>query len=653
MPKRFYEFFLSLRNRHLLVIDLACFCLVPVIALILREKSLDGLSQFGLVIAFYTALSLVWKFSIFYPIGLYHRYWRLANVEDFGILAGAATVSWIAGIFLTLVVFKPLGLLPGLPQAVPIIDGVLTMLLIGGVRFHVRMMDYLSKAGSGKGRTRNVLIVGAGSAGSMVLKELRLNPRLGLKPVGFVDDDLKKKGLRLNGVPVLGTLSDLPGLIRSKNVDEVIVAMPKVPGRVMRDLVRICSDARIKSRTIPGLYEILEGTATVQQFRDIQIEDLLKRGTITIDNQKIKTSLSGARVLVTGAGGSIGSELCRQIAKFGPADLVLVGQGENSIFQIAAELKTVYEKDSTIHIHSVVANIRDQERMDFIFQIHRPQVIFHAAAHKHIGLMETNVADAVTNNVLGTRILVDLSARHGVERFVMVSSQKAAKPNSVMGVTKRVAELVVLEAARRTGKPYVTVRFGNVLGSRGSVVSIFKDQIAAGGPVLVTHPDATRYFMTIPESVHLVLQAATMGRGGEVFVLDMGEPIRILDLARDLIRLSGQEEGRDIEIEYCGLRKGEKLHEELFDEREVPLMSEHKKILVSRNGNVPFSGKELGENIALLIAAAQDGALGKIEEYLKKIVPEYTPSDAVPPSRPPDGIEIPAGAEIKPGRRRV
>jgi FlaA1/EpsC-like NDP-sugar epimerase len=636
-----------------MVIDIAFLCVVPGIALVLRQKSLEGFAQFGGVIVIYTVLSLVWKFSIFYPIGLYKRYWRLANVEDFGILAGAATVSWITGIFLTLVVFKPLGFLPGLPQAVPIIDGILTMLIIGGIRFGVRTMDYLSKAGSGKSRTRNVLIAGAGSAGSMVLKELRLNPRLGLKPVGFVDDDLKKKGIRLNGVPVLGTLGDLPGLIRSENVDEVIVAMPKVPGRVIRDLVRICSDARIKSRTIPGLYEILEGTATVQQFRDIQIEDLLKRGAIMIDNQEIKASLSGARVLVTGAGGSIGSELCRQIANFGPADLVLVGQGENSIFQIAAELKKVYEKDPAIHIHSVVANIRDRERMDFIFQIHRPQVIFHAAAHKHIGLMEVNVADAITNNVKGTQTLVDLAARHGVERFVMISSQKAAKPNSVMGVTKRVAELVVLDAARRTGKAYVTVRFGNVLGSRGGVVSIFKEQIAAGGPVLVTHPDATRYFMTIPESVLLVLQAATMGRGGAVFVLDMGEPVRILDLARDLIRLSGQEEGRDIEIEYCGLRKGEKLHEELFDQGELPLRSEHKKILICTNSDIPLRGKELGEDIELLIAAAQDGALGKVEEYLKKIVPEYTPSDAVPPVRPPDEIKMPAGVEMMPRKGRA
>jgi len=488
--------------------------------------------------------------------------------------------------------------------------------------------------------------VGAGSAGSMVVKELRVTARLGLEPVGFVDDDLKKKGILLNGIPVLGTLKDLARLIKSEKIDEVIVAMPKVPGRVIREIVRISSDARIKSRTIPGLYEIIGGTATIQQFRDIQIEDLLKRGLLAIDTERVTALLKGARVLVTGAGGSIGSELCRQLAKFGPADLVLVGQGENSIFQIASELKAAYGKDPTIHIHSVVANIRDRERMDFVLQLHRPQVIYHAAAHKHVGLMEANVADAVTNNVMGTQMLVELAAQHGVERFVLISSEKAAKPTSVMGVTKRVAELVVLETARRTGKAFVTVRFGNVLGSRGSVVSRFKNQIAAGGPVLVTHPDATRYFMTIPEAVQLVLQAATMGRGGEVFVLDMGDPIRILDLARDLIRLSGQEEGRDIEIEYIGLRTGEKMHEELFYEGEVPLKSEHEKILVCSTSEASVHGEEFKEDVAFLIASAQEGALDSVDEYLKKIVPEYVPSDSGPESRPAGaaGESRPAGA---------
>ncbi len=647
MPRKFYHIFLSLRNPHLMVIDFLFLCVIPSVALVLRFKRLDDLPQFAGVLVIYTVLSLVWKMAIFYPIGLYHRYWRLAGVEDFGILAAATITSWIAGILLTLVVLKPTGLLPGLPQAVPIIDGVLTMLVIGGIRFNFRIMDHLDKAGGGKSQKQKVLIVGAGSAGSMVAKELRVTARLGLVPVAFVDDDPLKKGMRLNGVPVLGTLNDLPRLIKSEKVDEVIVAMPHVSGRVIREVVRMCSDARIKSRTIPGLYEIIEGTTTVQQFRDIQIEDLLKREVMAIDSEKVKAILGGARVLVTGAGGSIGSELCRQVAKFGPADIVLVGQGENSIFQIASELKAVYEKDPGIHIHSVVANIRDRERMDFVFQLHRPQVIYHAAAHKHIGLMETNLADAVTNNVMGTRMLVELAAQHGVERFVMLSSKKAAKPTSVMGVTKRIAELVVHEAARRTGKAFVTVRFGNVLGSRGSVASIFKDQIAAGGPVLVTHPDATRYFMTIPEAVQLVLQAATMGRGGDVFVLDMGEPIRILDLARDLIRLSGQEEGRDIEIEYIGLRKGEKLHEDLFYDGEAHLKSEHDKIFICNPGEALLPDKELRENVAFLIASAQEGALGKVEEYLKKIVPEYVPADIVPDLPPTNPIELPAEVGIK------
>jgi len=611
------------------VIDFLFLCLIPSVAFILRFKGLDQLIQLGGTLALYTLLSLIWKMVIFYATGLYDRYWRLASVEDFGILAAATITSWIVGIAITLILLKPIGLLPGLPQAVPVIDGALTLFVIGGIRFGIRIIDHLSQVAGVRSQRKRVLIVGAGSAGSMVVKELRVDAQLGLEPVGIVDDDIKKKGLRLNGVPVLGTLQDLSRLIKSERVDEVIVAMPGVPGRVIREIVRICDDAQVKSRTIPRLYEILGGTASVPQFRDIQIEDLLRRGVIPIDMDRVTASLQGARILVTGAGGSIGSELCRQLLKFGPAEVVLVGQGENSIFQITSELAAISENHPAVKLHSVVANIRDHERMDHILQLYRPDVVYHAAAYKHVGLMEANVADAVMNNVLGTRIIVELAVQHGVKRFVMISSEKAAKPTSVMGVTKRVAELLVLDAARRSGRSFVTVRFGNVLGTRGSVVSIFKKQIAAGGPVLVTHPDATRHFMTIPEAVQLVLQASTMGRGGEVFVLDVGEPTRILDLARDMIRLSGQEEGKDIEIKFTGLRKWEKVHEDQFGEGEIPRKSEHSKILVCAPDETRPRGKRLQENVALLITAAQENALEKMKESLRKLVPDYKPAAAV------------------------
>ncbi len=637
---------LSPRKRQVMVVDLFLLCLIPSVALVLRFKSLEPLSQLAGDLMLYTLLSLIWKMMLFYPMGLYDRYWRLASVEDFSILAAVSIASWIAGIAITLVILKPVGLLSGLPQAVPVIDGALTLLVIGGLRFGFRVMDHLSRVGGGRTQKQKVLIAGAGSAGSMVVKELRVNARWGLEPVGIVDNDLKMMGIRLNGVPVLGTLQDLPRLITSEMADEVIIALPEVSGRVIREIARICDDAHVKSRTIPRLYGILEGSAAVPQFRDIQIEDLLKRGVMVIDNDRVKASLQGARVLVTGAGGSIGSELCRQLVKFEPSELILVGQGENSIFQIASELDAISEDHPSLQIHSVVANIRDRERMDFVLQLHRPRVIYHAAAYKHVGLMEANVADAVINNVMGTRILVELAAQHGVEQFVMVSSEKAAKPTSVMGVTKRVAELLVLDAAGRTGKAFVTVRFGNVLGTRGSVVSIFKKQIAAGGPVLVTHPDATRHFMTIPEAVQLVLQASTMGRGGEVFVLDVGEPTKILDLARDMIRLSGQEEGRDIEIKFTGLRKWEKVNEDQFGEGEVLRKSEHSKILVCAPGEKLPRGKELHDDVALLITAAQENALERVEEALKKLVPDYTPAltDAEALAKQP--IETPVASKL-------
>jgi FlaA1/EpsC-like NDP-sugar epimerase len=415
---------------------------------------------------------------------------------------------------------------------------------------------------------------------------------------------------------------------------------------VIRDVVQSCKTANVVSKTIPGIFEILGGWAKVAQIRDVQIEDLLRRGVVKADTDGVAALIRGARVLVTGAGGSIGAELCRQISEFNPAEIVLVGHGENSIIKISADLERREDVDGvSVKARTVVADIRDRERMKQVFELYEPQVVFHAAAHKHVPLMEANIPDAVTNNVMGTQILADLAEQHWVERFVMISSDKAVNPTSIMGVTKRIAELIVHDAWRRSGRSFVTVRFGNVLGSSGSVVPIFKKQIEFGEPISITHPDVKRYFMTIPESVQLVLQAAAMGQGGEVFVLDMGEPLKILDLARDLIRLSRLEEGRDIDIVYTGLRRGEKLSEELFFESEKIERSSHEKIFVCRDGRAESEltatggflklGKALGHDSTLrpeieqLIAAAQQGALRRAQYLLTKIVPEYRSSEAV------------------------
>jgi FlaA1/EpsC-like NDP-sugar epimerase len=444
--------------------------------------------------------------------------------------------------------------------------------------------------------------------------------------------------------------------VRERRVDQVIIAMPGAPGKVVRETVGICKAAGVHVRIIPGMYELLGGRVSINQLRDVQIEDLLRREPVHTDTAQVGALLRDRRVLVTGAGGSIGSELCRQIARCAPAELILLGHGENSIFEIYNELsrgarekgrrgegeKGYGERSRNLQsaicnlqsaVHPVIADIRDTDRLRAVFEQYRPEIVFHAAAHKHVSLMETNEADAATNNVLGTLRLVEASIAAGVGCFVLISTDKAVNPTNVMGATKRVAELIVQVAARQTGRCYVAVRFGNVLGSRGSVVPIFQKQIAAGGPVTVTHPDVRRYFMTIPEAVQLVLQAAALGQGGEVFMLDMGEPVRIADLAHDLIRLSGLEPGRDVDIAYTGLRPGEKLFEELSVAGEAYEQTVHSKIFAYRNGPegtdsngvARLDWAQLAGQVATLIAAAERGDRADIRLRLQELVPEYQP----------------------------
>jgi len=576
---------------------------------------------------------------------MYSRYWQYADTDELLLLIWAAAIGCLAqaALFLGSQALFPGILVPGVPRSIPFIDLLLTIAVIAAPRLALRAGARSAKrdgkAGKPNGHLQHVLIAGAGEAGAMVLRELRQNPHTGLVPVGFVDDDTAKHGVMLNRVRVLGGREAIPQLVREHHVDQVIIAMPSATGKTVREFVDICEAAGVRARIVPGIYELLGGGVKLNQLRDVQIDDLLRREPVQTDTARVRGLLVGRRVLVTGAGGSIGSELCRQILRCEPASLILLGHGENSIFEIHNELKVEGSRlkvepanlqPATCDVQPVIADIRFPERLAAVFAEHRPEVVFHAAAHKHVPLMEANIADAVSNNVLGTLRMVEASVAAGVDRFVLISTDKAVNPSSIMGATKRVAELIVQRASQRTGRAFVAVRFGNVLGSRGSVVPYFRKQIAAGGPVTVTHPEVKRYFMTIPEAVQLVLQAATMGRGGEVFVLDMGEPVRIVDLARDLIRLSGLEPERDIEIAFTGLRPGEKLHEELFAAAEEHGRTEHEKILRFTNGKGPavVAGEDhFSEQIEVLLEAARRGETGMMRAALHDLVPEFCPAE--------------------------
>jgi FlaA1/EpsC-like NDP-sugar epimerase len=662
MKTRIRAYLLGLRNRHFLMIDIALMTIIPFFALWVRMETYDATAYYWRSLSVYTFLMLSWKPLVLYLSGIYERYWPFASTDSLLVLlngTGATLlIEFVLGWFFLI---PALWLEPTLPRSLPLINGTMTMIALAGVRLAVRLSLELEE-GAPTDR-RQVLIVGAGTAGSMIARELRMNPTLRAEPIGFLDDNPKKDGLFISGIPVLGPIARLSSVVRAQNIKEVIVAIPSVSGAVVRAVDLECKRAGVKSKTIPSLFELLEGTASVAQIRDIQIEDLLRRGVVQTDILGVSVLLERKRVMVTGAGGSIGSELSRQILTCKPSELIVVGHGENSIFTIANELrKHVHVLDGDVRIAAVIADMRSSSRMERVFKRFKPHIVFHAAAHKHVGLMEENLQDAVSNNVLGTRNLLDLSDRFGVERFVMISSDKAVNPTSIMGVTKRIAELIVQEAALRTRKPFVSVRFGNVLGSRGSVVPIFKAQIAAGGPVTVTHPQVTRFFMTIPEAVQLVLQSATMGKPGELYVLDMGEQIKVVDLARDIIRLSGFDEG-DIAIEYTGLNWGEKLVEELFYEWEKPERSHHEKIFVCREpydsslyrllfgtgvvanraeNAMPDGTTRLMREVDRLIVLATAGEKAEALRCVQRIVPQFhTGGDALPAPATLNTVQLP------------
>lgn len=579
-----------------------------------------------------SAIALILKPLVFYAFGLYRRLWAYASVYELMlIILAVSTASVLVSVtVILLLVFK---VLPNFPRGALPIDWLLSMGLIGGSRFALRVLaEAQSSSSNSNTRSRRVLVVGAGDAGALVVREMQKNPALPLKPICFLDDDDSKQKQQIHGIPVVGTLSDLARTVDIRRIEEVIIAIPSAPGRVVRQVADVCRHKGVPFRTMPGIYELIGGKVNVSRLREVDITDLLRREPAHIDDHLIGETLGGRRVLVTGAGGSIGRELCRQVARWGPSALVLVGHGENSIFETLMDLEENYP---ALPIHPVIADVRDLDRLNVIFDNLQPQVVFHAAAHKHVPLMENNVEEAITNNVLGTRNIVEVSENYGVEKLVMISSDKAIRPTSIMGAAKRIAELIVLDTAHRSNLRYSVVRFGNVLGSRGSVIPLFKRQIARGGPITITHPDMKRYFMTIPEAVHLVLQASSMGEGSEVFVLNMGEQVRILDLAEDLIRLSGLEPGKDVEIVFTGIRPGEKLSEELWDKWAHYEPTPHPDIVLLADEDL-LGGEALAETVDELGHMAREGDVKGIIHLLD----EFIPGAAVRSAPPPDMTSV-------------
>lgn len=607
----------QVRNRHILLFDILAIALSALLSFDMRLETLVPLRLLD-VLALYIALSLGVRMAAFAVTGIYRRYWQYATPEDFIELAGAVSVSSLVLGLLVLGVLLPFDWVSGFPRSVLVIDWVVCLVLTGAGRFLLR---YLDRAASTARRTSSkavapVIVVGAGAAGAVIAREIAENPRLGMQVIGFVDDDRDKQHVRVHGLPVLGTCEDLNWLVLKHRVAKVLIAMPSAPGAAIRSIREQVTRVGVEVLTLPGIGDIISGQAGVSIIREVQIEDLLRREPVKTDTDSIRASLRGKRVLVTGAGGSIGSELCRQVALAEPGLLVLAGHGENSIFAIQQELQRRFP---AVPLQAVIVDIRDRSRLDSLFRRWRPQAVFHAAAHKHVPLMEDNPVEAVTNNIVGTRNVVETAEAHDVERLVMISTDKAVEPSSVMGCSKRLAEGIVLAAARRTGRPYAAVRFGNVLNSRGSVIPVFKEQIRAGGPVTVTHAEMTRYFMTIPEAVQLVLQAGILAVGGETFVLDMGEPVKIVDLATDLIELSGLKPYEDIDIVFTGVRPGEKLHEILFYPDESLGKTAHGKIMVARNGCGPDTLVPDGV-IDRLEQLARDGSETEVRALLREVM---------------------------------
>ncbi|MTI46829.1 MAG: polysaccharide biosynthesis protein [Firmicutes bacterium] len=603
----------KMRKLYLILIDIVLINLAFCIAFYLRFDGNIDMQHFNHYLDNIIAITIL-KIIVFNYFKLYKSLWEYASVEELGqivigsIVANTAVISYL---FIQQV---------HLPRSIYILATMLDIFLIGGMRFSYRALRKVKKSDLVRKDEKRVMIIGGGDAGAMVIKELKNHTELRSKPVAIIDDNMKKEGQNINGVPVLGQRYDIMSVAIKKKIDEIIIAIPSATRKEIRVIVEECKRTKCKLKILPGMFELIDGKVSIQKIREVQIEDLLGRDEVKLNTAEISEYLEGKVVMVTGGGGSIGSELCRQIAKFSPSKLIILDIYENNAYNLQNELKRKY-KD--LKLEAVIASVREKNRIEDVMYRFKPDVVFHAAAHKHVPLMEANPSEAIKNNVLGTLNVVQASDKYGVKRFVMISTDKAVNPTNVMGATKRICEMVIQSIDKRSETEFVAVRFGNVLGSNGSVIPLFKKQIEEGGPVTVTHEDIIRYFMTIPEAAQLVIQAGAIARGGEIFVLDMGEPVKIMDLARDLIKLSGFEPEVEIPIEITGLRPGEKLFEELLLDEEGMESTIYEKIFIGKPIFVDYDF--LTQSLNKLREIAENGRDNEIRKMLIQLVPTYTP----------------------------
>lgn len=600
----------KIRQLILIITDIICIFTSFIVSTWLVDKTrLTSDNKLFLLAGIYIVINIIF-------LGIckcYRSLWRYAGEEELISIVVACVLTIIPALLIHRITGANFSIIFYL------LNLVLTISLTGGSRLLYRIGRRIIVRSRVKDKMKNVLIVGAGSAGDMVIQELKNNPQLQKKPVGIVDDDKNKKGRRIHNVPILGTTKEIKNLVEINNIDEIIISIANISKSEKKYIIDICKNTKCKLKTIPGVYEIIDGKVDIKKIRDVQIEDLLGREPIKVNLAEMSEYIQNKVVLVTGGGGSIGSELCRQIASFNPKQLVILDNYENNAYSIQQELIRKY--GNKLNLKTVIASIREEKRLEEIFNEYKPDIVFHAAAHKHVPLMENSPSEAIKNNIFGTKNVATMADKYKVKRFVLISTDKAVNPTNIMGATKRAAEMIVQTMNEQSETEFVAVRFGNVLGSNGSVIPLFKKQIEEGGPVTITHPDIIRYFMTIPEAVQLVIQAGAMARGGEIFVLDMGDPVKIVDLAYNLITLSGFEPNVDIDIKFTGLRPGEKLYEELLMSEEGLMDTEHKKIFIGKP--IEFDVNRTKKYLEVLKNIVEQEEVELIDNVMRELVTTY------------------------------